>query len=770
LYPFYERKYDMKITCFILLLSVAASFASGVGDASSWQSFGGSTGEVSEVTVLESDQNHMVLGISIPGFWLYDSPAGSRIWNSVELPNFYSQGRVGLPDLPSVTKMFALPFGTEAVITVEDVNSTVYENMEILPRQTPEIDMDHDPFPFVISEEFYLSDGSYPSSWVNLDNEGIWSGLNVARIVVNPFSYNPSTGNLEAASSITLRVDFEGTASHLADPVNPSMVPAMEQNVINWDVFKYEADPIDGSRDAGVEYVFVCTAASADWVSELVETHHYLGLHSRVETLVAPATTDAIKTAITDNYDSGVTRFACIVGTNDELPSYVWSGKTGDYWYACCVGTDNYPEIAVGRLTGDSAQIVHQVDKIIGGYMDYGFDERYTPDVTPSEAVLAAYNRSDYIACCNEIASYAYSFCDITFTKVYPPNPYNAAVVSDAINNSIGTVTYRGHGDVTVWTWSPGWSATNINALTNTFMPFVFNIACYCGSYTGSGTCLAEAWQWATCGASCNLAATDPSFTDTNHTYIKEIYKAIYDTGIFRVGEGINVSTVIIINQFGTYGIANARMYIWFGDPAMDTWTFDTVSEPGILQISPPASIPPGNSDVIVSVTDDGSPVEGVNVTLTDGVDNYGDGMTFYEEGTTNSSGEVSINITAPSTGIVHIGAFLHDYRYDISEVVIGTGIAGSEGTSSVLSLESPYPNPVMENASLGFSVPAAGRVKLAVYDVSGRMVETILDGTVESGNHSMTWAPGAEIASGVYFIRLSTESGTLTRQAMIIR
>ncbi|MCD4776533.1 MAG: T9SS type A sorting domain-containing protein [Candidatus Aegiribacteria sp.] len=763
----------MKRSFFILLLAVAAVFASGVGDASSWQSFGGSAGEISEVTVLESDQNHMVLEISIPGFWLYDSPAEGRIWDCIDLPDFYSQGKIGLPDLPSVTKMFALPFGTEAIVTVEEVNSAVYGNMEILPRQTPEIDMDHEPYPFVIVDEFYRSNENYPSSWVNIDNEGIWSGLNVARLVVNPFSYNPYTGNLEAASSIILRVDFEGNATEFAYPVNPSMVPAMEQNVINWDVFKFAADPLDGSRDDGVEYVFVCTDTNVDWVSELIETHHYLGLHTRVETLTAPATSGAIKTAITDNYDTGVTRFACIVGTNAELPSHIWDGFTSDYWYACFIGSDNFPEIAVGRLTGNQTQIENQVAKIIGGYMDYDFDDTPTTGIIPSECILAAHGEQypgKYTACMNELAAFSYSLINFDFTTVFPPEGGTAAMVSTGINNEIGTVTYRGHGSQTSWTWSPGWNNSNITALTNTFMPPVFNIACYCGDYTGGGTCLAEAWQWATHGSSGNLAATDPSYTEANHVYIKQIYKEIFDTGLFRIGEGINAATVYTINNQGSIGISNAKMYIWFGDPAMDIWTFDTASEPGVLEISPPASIPPGNSNVTVTVTDDGSAVAGANVTLTDGVDNYGTGMTFYEEGTTNSFGEVTINITAPSSGTVHIGAFLHDYNYDIAEVIIGTGVAASEGASSILSLDSPYPNPIMENASLGFSVPVSGRVELAVYDLSGRMVETILDGAVESGSHSMTWAPGAEIASGVYFVRLSTEGGTLTRQAMIIR
>ncbi|RKZ08834.1 hypothetical protein DRQ25_08020, partial [Candidatus Fermentibacteria bacterium] len=136
----------------------------------------------------------------------------------------------------------------------------------------------------------------------------------------------------------------------------------------------------------------------------------------------------------------------------------------------------------------------------------------------------------------------------------------------------------------------------------------------------------------------------------------------------------------------------------------------------------------------------------------------------------TNASGQAVINITVPASGIIHVGAFLHDYSYDIGEIIIGTGTAGSEGPSAALSLDRPYPNPVTENASLGFSVPFSGNVEISVYDVSGRMVETVLSGSVESGSHSVTWAPGSEIASGVYFIRLTTDGGILTQQAMVIR
>ncbi len=761
----------MKIVYSILAISVSL-VAAAPGSVGDWQSFGGSEGDVPQVTVLEADSYHMIVEISVPGFWLCNTPGGGRIWDRADLQDCYPQGEEGLPDLPSVTRLFALPYGTEASVSVEEVIFSAYESIDILPGQSPEIDMDHVPFPFVIDEEFYEGTDTYPARWASIDGEGGWSGLNAARLVVNPLRFNPATSVLEAASTIRLRVDFHGSPEALSLPVTPSMIPAMEQNVINWDVFEDAANPAEGFRSSGVEYIFVCTEENVEWVRELFETHHYLGLHTRVETLTAPATSLQIRNLILADYQAGVTRFACIVGTFNEMPSLDYGGYVGDYYFAL-MDAGNYPDLAVGRLTGDSAQIVHQVDKIINGYMTYDFASSNFPGIIPSETILAAHEEDypgKYTACCNQVASYPYSLCDVTFTKVFPLEGGTRNDVIDAINAGIGTVGYRGHGQYYCWQWSPGWLAGTIYGLTNSYMPPVFNIACLNGMYNYATTCISEAWQWADCGASGNLGASSSSYTTPNHNYMKQIYIALYNTGTYRVCEAIMQATTYVISHHGALGLSNARMYLWFGDPAMDIWSFDSAGHPGELHISHPLNILPGNQNVTITVTDDGSPVEGANVTLTDGVDNYGDGMTFYEEGTTNSSGQVTVNITAPASGTIYIGAYLHNYHYDIKWVTIGTGIEGSAGDGLVLSLESPLPNPVGSGASIGFTVPSGGNVRLNVYDVSGRMVETAFDAYVEEGTHSVEWNPGSSVTSGVYFLRLDTEEGSITTQAMVIQ
>jgi hypothetical protein len=75
----------------------------------------------------------------------------------------------------------------------------------------------------------------------------------------------------------------------------------------------------------------------------------------------------------------------------------------------------------------------------------------------------------------------------------------------------------------------------------------------------------------------------------------------------------------------------------------------------------------------------------------------------------------------------------------------------------------------VTVSAAVRFSLTTAGHVDLAVYDVAGRRVQSLVNNDFEPGHHTVTWQP-TDLASGVYFLRLSTSEGVLTHQAMVLR
>ena len=70
------------------------------------------------------------------------------------------------------------------------------------------------------------------------------------------------------------------------------------------------------------------------------------------------------------------------------------------------------------------------------------------------------------------------------------------------------------------------------------------------------------------------------------------------------------------------------------------------------------------------------------------------------------------------------------------------------------MALSAARPNPASGATSFVVSLPAAGNVDLAMYDLAGRRVATLWRGPLLAGSRAFTWEPG-RVASGVYFARL---------------
>ena len=105
---------------------------------------------------------------------------------------------------------------------------------------------------------------------------------------------------------------------------------------------------------------------------------------------------------------------------------------------------------------------------------------------------------------------------------------------------------------------------------------------------------------------------------------------------------------------------------------------------------------------------------------------------------------------------------------------------AVEEASGSVpeaLSLDSNYPNPFNPETTIAFSLPVAGEIELAVYDVRGAQVAILASGFKAAGEYAVRWsgrnAAGRAVASGVYFYRLKMgggTNGTLTGKMILVR
>jgi len=92
----------------------------------------------------------------------------------------------------------------------------------------------------------------------------------------------------------------------------------------------------------------------------------------------------------------------------------------------------------------------------------------------------------------------------------------------------------------------------------------------------------------------------------------------------------------------------------------------------------------------------------------------------------------------------------------------------------TALRLEGNYPNPFNPQTNIVYSLPSEGRAELAVYDVRGRRLVILVDRVEGAGRHSVVWngrdANGAELASGVYFVRLEFGGDFQKRKIVLVK
>jgi len=112
---------------------------------------------------------------------------------------------------------------------------------------------------------------------------------------------------------------------------------------------------------------------------------------------------------------------------------------------------------------------------------------------------------------------------------------------------------------------------------------------------------------------------------------------------------------------------------------------------------------------------------------------------------------------------------------YRLRQVDLDGSVQHSEPISVTITppertnLLAPYPNPSRGHVQIRYSLPESSPVRLAMYDALGRQVRLIETGEQSAGNHEITIS-ASRLASGIYFLRLSTPHGAFSRKMNIIR
>jgi hypothetical protein len=109
---------------------------------------------------------------------------------------------------------------------------------------------------------------------------------------------------------------------------------------------------------------------------------------------------------------------------------------------------------------------------------------------------------------------------------------------------------------------------------------------------------------------------------------------------------------------------------------------------------------------------------------------------------------------------------------YDITtiELVQTSGIVKvEENIPSKYSLGQNYPNPFNPMCNVQFTICNAGNVRLVVYDIMGREVQTLVNEKLSAGKYEVKF-DGSMLTSGVYFYKMVSEGYSETKRMLMIK
>ena len=97
------------------------------------------------------------------------------------------------------------------------------------------------------------------------------------------------------------------------------------------------------------------------------------------------------------------------------------------------------------------------------------------------------------------------------------------------------------------------------------------------------------------------------------------------------------------------------------------------------------------------------------------------------------------------------------------------TGIGETSELYAITSLEPAFPNPFTNSTTLSFQLHEPCHTTLQVFDLSGRLIDTLIDGKLQEGHHSVEFN-AENYNSGIYLYRLQAGSVLRTMRCVVLR
>jgi len=633
---------------------------------------GASAWAVAPVTVVHADAGHCALQLNPPAPQLVDLDYQGQTYQQIKSEGLESVAPVGTPDLPAAAFILEIPATSDISYTL-DYQSTILKDVDLLPAQEVT-----DPLPeeLVKNEVLFGNAEFYPPEIVKISDPAVMRGHRLVQVSVTPYQYNPVTRELRVLTN--LQLDFQFTGENPVNQVTRVLPPApsfekiLQAQVINYSAMN--AASRDYDPDLGTEPIlYICNTAGHPYLNNLLEWKRQRGHHVYLADQGDMNLTSysSVRSYIQNAYDNWADPpvYVVLVGDpnscdfGDVATDEGWGGHY-DHDYGCLDGNDILADVFVGRM---SVNNITQLQNVVYKQLRYEQDPYMGNTAWFTKAHLVADDSQSGMSLVFLSENLKYMLETTTIPNVTTCYHYQGCdevnSISNAVNNGVLYLNYRGYWGMSDWTNS------DADALDNYFMlPFVVTITCGTGDFDSDG--LSEGfYRTGTVGSGGGAVAaigtaTTGTNTRCNNVVDMGIFGGIFNLGLETAGAALVQGKLELWRSYATVDPDQVNYFSWWNNLMGDASLQLRTGVPVQVSVEHPASLAAGAASLPVVVTSGGSPVPGAVVTFY----KYG---SFQIKGLTDASGRVVLPLdgalTSGSAWLTVSKRDLYPYQQEIS-------------------------------------------------------------------------------------------------------
>ena len=560
------------------------------------------------------------------------------------VPYYSSNSEIGSPELPSLKKLISVPNDAEINIEIIHKESKKVKlsefgiNQYILPRQ-PSISKGStaDEIVFHINNKIYKEDRFFQDNIVSTELLGKMREVQLARIIISPFSYNPLKQELEIITSLEIKVSFTNASEENNQMFYSAEFEHLYKKCINY----LPPSPEDIITTYPVKYVIISDPLFQAPLQPLIEWKTKKGFHvveSYTNDPNVGTTTTSIKSYVQGLYDNATVNdpaptYLLLVGDVSQIPSF--SGNSGSHisdLYYCEFdgGGDFYPEMYYGRFSANTVdEVEHQVEKTLThekylfsdpNFLDdivlvAGVDANYAPTYGNGQINYATDNYFN-IAHNLTIHNYLYG----SGTPITSDMAQASASIISNVSEGTGLANYTAHCGSNGW-GDPSFNTGDVASLQNYDEYGLVISNCCLPNKFDEPVCFGEALLRAdNKGALGHIGASNNTYWDedywwsvgnTSNISANPTYSGTglgaYDCWMHENGEHqndwfITQAQILHAGNLAVTEAGGAEQYYWeiyhlMGDPSLMPY----VGIPTSLNVSHNAILPTGASSFVVN-------------------------------------------------------------------------------------------------------------------------------------------------------------------------